>query len=291
LNSMTGFGRGESESNGLTITVELKSVNHRFLDLSIRTPRQLSALEEVVRQTLKRRFARGRVEASVYCNFADSAMKNVSINMQLVESYLSAAKTISKVTGIKNKVTMADVLRLPEVISFEKAEIDEEAIRPVLDDALAKDCDALEAARKAEGQRISEDILARIDILAGIVEQIEAREPIVIEEYRQRLRAKLEEYLADSEIDPNRFNQEILYFTDKANVTEEMVRLKSHFAQLRETLSKNSANGRSLDFIVQELNREFNTTGSKSSDLTVTNCVLSAKAEVEKIREQVQNIE
>lgn len=291
MNSMTGFGRGESESNGLTITVELKSVNHRFLDLSIRTPRQLSALEEVVRQTLKRRFARGRVEASVYCNFADSAMKNVSINMQLVESYLSAAKTISKVTGIKNKVTMADVLRLPEVISFEKAEIDEDAIRPVLDDALAKACDALEAARKAEGQRISEDILARIDILAGIVEQIEAREPIVIEEYRQRLRAKLEEYLADSEIDPNRFNQEILYFTDKANVTEEMVRLKSHFTQLRETLSKDSANGRSLDFIVQELNREFNTTGSKSSDLTVTNCVLSAKAEVEKIREQVQNIE
>ena len=291
MNSMTGFGRGESESNGLTITVELKSVNHRFLDLSIRTPRQLSALEEVVRQTLKSRFARGRVEASVYCNFADSAMKNVSINMQLVESYLSAAKTISKVTGIRSKVSMAEILRLPEVISFEKAEIDEETIRPVLEDALNKACDALAASRKAEGQRISQDILARIDILAGLVSEIEAREPIVIEEYRQRLKAKLEEYLGDTEIDQNRFNQEILYFTDKANVTEEMVRLKSHFVQLRETLSRDSANGRSLDFIVQELNREFNTTGSKSSDLTVTNCVLSAKAEVEKIREQVQNIE
>ena len=291
MNSMTGFGRGESESNGLTITVELKSVNHRFLDLSIRTPRQLSALEEVVRQTLKSRFARGRVEASVYCNFADSAMKNVSINMQLVESYLSAAKTISKVTGIRSKVSMAEILRLPEVISFEKAEIDEETIRPVLEDALNKACDALAASRKAEGQRISQDILARIDILAELVSEIEAREPIVIEEYRQRLKAKLEEYLGDTEIDQNRFNQEILYFTDKANVTEEMVRLKSHFVQLRETLSRDSANGRSLDFIVQELNREFNTTGSKSSDLTVTNCVLSAKAEVEKIREQVQNIE
>ena len=291
MNSMTGFGRGESESNGLTITVELKSVNHRFLDLSIRTPRQLSALEEVVRQTLKSRFARGRVDASVYCNFADSAMKNVSINMQLVESYLSAAKTISKVTGIRSKVSMAEILRLPEVISFEKAEIDEETIRPVLEDALNKACDALAASRKAEGQRISQDILARIDILAGLVSEIEAREPIVIEEYRQRLKAKLEEYLGDTEIDQNRFNQEILYFTDKANVTEEMVRLKSHFVQLRETLSRDSANGRSLDFIVQELNREFNTTGSKSSDLTVTNCVLSAKAEVEKIREQVQNIE
>lgn len=291
MNSMTGFGRGEASSEELTITVELKSVNHRFLDLSIRTPRQLSALEDTIRQTLKRRFARGRVEVSVYGNFAEASAKNVSIDMKLVESYLAAAKTISKVTGIKNKITMADVLRLPEVIGFEKAEIDEDTIRPVLEEALGKACDALEAARKAEGKRISEDILSRIDILAGLVEQIEAREPIVIEDYRQRLKAKLEEFLGDTEIDPIRFNQEILYFTDKANVTEEMVRLKSHFVQLRETLSGETANGRSLDFIVQELNREFNTTGSKSSDLAITNCVLAAKAEVEKIREQVQNIE
>lgn len=291
MNSMTGFGRGESESNGLTITIELKSVNHRFLDLSIRTPRQLSAMEDTIRQTLKARFARGRIEASVYCNYADSTAKNMSINMQLVESYLSAAKTISKVTGVKNKITMADLLRLPEVISFEKAEIDEEALRPILTDALTKACDALAAARKAEGVRIITDILARIDILSHYVDEIEAREPIVIDEYRQRLKTRLEEFLTDTEIDPIRFNQEILYFTDKANVTEEMVRLRSHFVQLREMLSGDTANGRGLDFIVQELNREFNTTGSKSSDLSITNYVLSAKAEVEKIREQVQNIE
>ncbi len=291
MNSMTGFGRGESESNGLTITVELKSVNHRFLDLSIRTPRQLSALEDTIRQTLKSRFARGRIEVSVYCNYADSSMRSASIDLQLVESYLSAAKTISKATGVKNKLKMSDILRLPDVIKFEKAEVEDETIKPILEDALTKACDALEAARRAEGQRIVGDIFARIDILADLVEKIETREPIVIEEYRQRLKARLEEFLADTEIDPIRFNQEILYFTDKSNVTEEMVRLKSHFTQLRETLSSDNANGRSLDFIVQELNREFNTTGSKSSDLTVTNCVLATKAEVEKIREQVQNIE
>lgn len=291
MNSMTGFGRGESESNGITVTIELKSVNHRFLDLNIRVPRQLSALEEDIRRTLKSRFARGRIEASVNCTFADTAAKSASIDMQLVEGYLSAAKTISKVTGIKNKLKMADLLALPDVIKFEKPELADNAVRPVLTDALTKACDALEAARRAEGERIVGDIFSRIDLLESLVTQIEAREPVVIEEYRQRLKTRLEEFLADTEIDPIRFNQEILYFTDKTNVTEEMVRLRSHFASLRETLSSASANGRSLDFTVQELNREFNTTGSKSSDLTVTNCVLAAKAEVEKIREQVQNIE
>lgn len=291
MNSMTGFGRAEAEEKEIKITVEMKSVNHRFLDLSIRMPRQLSALEDCVRTAVKQRFSRGRIELSVYAEMAGAPEKVVNVDLPLVKGYLKAADAIARSTGVKSKLTMNDLLRLPDVLSFEKMEFDEGLAKGVLLRALEEACAALETVRRAEGERIVADILARVDTLSALVAEIEQREPAVIEEYRTKLRARLEEFLQDTEIDQNRFNQEILYFTDKANVTEEVVRLRSHLAQLKKTLTGSEAAGRGLDFTVQELNREFNTIGSKSADLAITNAVLTAKGEVEKIREQVQNIE
>ena len=291
MDSMTGFGRGEAEENGIKITAELKSVNHRFLDLSIRMPRQLAALEDCVRAAHKKSFSRGRIEASIYADFSGVPQNGVSVNTELVKNYLEAASIISRQTGVKNKIPMSDLLRLPDVMSLEKKDIGTDELKPILTAALNAACAGLKQTRSEEGARLISDMLSRIDMLSDIVVRIAEREPVVIEEYRSKLRARLAEFLSDADIDPIRFNQEILYFADKANVTEETVRLKSHFERMKETLSGSAANGRGLDFIVQELNREFNTIGSKSSDLEITNMVITAKGEVEKIREQVQNIE
>ncbi|MBQ4061721.1 MAG: YicC family protein [Christensenellaceae bacterium] len=291
MDSMTGFGRGEAEQNNIKITAELKSVNHRFLDLSIRMPRQLSPLEDCARSLIKQNFTRGRVEISIYADFSGVPQNSVSVNTELVKNYLEASKLISKETGVKNKLLMSDLLRLPDVMCIEKKDISSDDLKPILEEALTLACQGLKSSRKAEGERLITDILDRIDILSGIVDRIVEREPIVIDEYKTKLKARLEEFLSETDIDPIRFNQEILYFADKANVTEETVRLKSHFERMKDTLGGETANGRALDFIVQEMNREFNTIGSKSSDLEITNLVITAKGEVEKIREQVQNIE
>ena len=291
MNSMTGFGRAEAEKYGHKITIELKSVNHRFLDLNIRLPRYLTFLEDELRRLLKSRLARGRVDVFVNYEATESKGKSVKLDMEIAKGYVEAASRLAAETGVDNDLTASTLLRLPEVISFDEAENDEQELREVL--TTAADCaiDKLILARRAEGERIAADILARVDTLADIRGRIAEREPLVVADYREKLRARLEEYLEGSEIDANRFEQEILYFTDKASITEELVRLNSHFVQLRQLAASEKESGRSLDFLVQELNREFNTIGSKASDTTITKAVLEAKAEVERIREQVQNIE
>lgn len=291
MNSMTGFGRGEAEKYGHKITIELKSVNHRFLDLNVRMPRFLMFLEDALRQALKERLARGRVDVFVNYEATLSKGKSVKLDMDIAKGYISAAEQLSKELGIVNDLTASMLMRMPEVIDFKDTEQDEEELKEVMLLAANEAIDKLKEARAAEGERISKDIIYRVDILSKIREQIALREPVVVELYKERLRAKLEENLDAADIDINRFNQEILYFTDKASITEELVRLKSHFEQLRKLVESDKEAGRSLDFLVQELNREFNTIGSKASDTDITKAVLDAKAEVERIREQVQNIE
>lgn len=291
MNSMTGFGRAEAEKYGHKITIELKSVNHRFLDLNMRLPRFLTFLEDELRRLLKSRLARGRVDVFVNYEVTESKGKSVKLDMEIAKGYVDAAKLLCEQTGAANDLTASTLLRLPEVITFDEAQNDEQELKEVLTTAANAAIDKLIEARRAEGERITKDILARVDTLSEIRDAISQREPLVVEDYRERLKAKLEEYLAGSEIDANRFEQEILYFTDKASITEELVRLNSHFEQLRLLAGSEKESGRSLDFLVQELNREFNTIGSKASDTTITKAVLDAKAEVERIREQVQNIE
>ena len=281
----------EAEKYGHKITIELKSVNHRFLDLNMRLPRFLTFLEDELRRLLKSRLARGRVDVFVNYEATESKGKSVKLDMEIAKGYVDAAKLLCEQTGVANDLTASTLLRLPEVITFDEAQNDEQELKEVLTTAANAAIDKLIEARRAEGERITKDILARVDTLSEIRDAISQREPLVVEDYRERLKAKLEEYLAGSEIDANRFEQEILYFTDKASITEELVRLNSHFEQLRLLAGSEKESGRSLDFLVQELNREFNTIGSKASDTTITKAVLDAKAEVERIREQVQNIE
>ena len=291
MNSMTGFGRAEKEENGHKLAVELKSVNHRFLDTNIRMPRFMLFLEDDVRTLLKKRLARGRVD--VFINYASVGDKprSVSVDKGLVQGYLQAAQEILQVADVQNDLTLTRLMSFGDVIHFEEEENDEEVLRALLLDVMDTALTALEEARRAEGERIVKDIAERGELLSGLVARIEEREPLVVEEYRERLRQRLEELLEGTEIDPNRFNTEIAYFADKCSITEELVRLKSHLTQLGETLSAKSASGRSLDFLIQEFNREFNTIGSKAQDVAITKMVLEAKCEVEKIREQVQNIE
>ena len=291
MNSMTGFGRAEIEENGMKMAVELKSVNHRFLDMNIRMPRFMLFLEDYMRRLIKESVARGRVDVFLNYTATEESGKTVKVDTGLLKGYMAAAREIENATGIQNDLSMAEVMRLSDVLIFEDQEKDEDALKSLMERTAREALRGLTEARKREGERICADLIDRIGALRRIASAIEKREPSVVEEYRKKLHDRLAEELDETEIDINRFNSEILYFADKMSITEELVRLKSHCSALEELLAGSSANGRSLDFIVQELNREFNTIGSKSADVKITKLVIDGKSEVEKIREQVQNIE
>lgn len=291
MNSMTGFGRGEAEIGGHCFTVELKSVNHRYLDMNIRTPRFLMFLEDFIRSEVKKRLARGRVD--IFVNYKDTSgsLGTMQVNLEAAKQYVKAAETILAGVTVENDLSITSLMRMEGVITFEEAEKDETVLKEALSAALTQALDNIIAARLTEGKNMAKDLLERKETLAEILAGIEQREPLVVEEYREKLRVKVEEYMAGSGIDENRFNSEILYFSDKASITEEIVRIHSHLKELEQLLNSPEATGRSMDFLVQELNREFNTIGSKASDITITKAVLTAKGEIERIREQIQNME
>ena len=295
MKSMTGFGRAEIEKNQKKMNIEMKSVNHRFLDLNFRMPRSFAALEDALRSEISARVHRGHIDVFVtYRNERQDRCTNkkIKVDMQLVKAYIEAAEQIKRQTKVKNDLCVTDLMRSPDVITFEDNVLEEDELRDLIIVATQGAVNNLVIAREKEGQRISQDIFHRIDILLGIVGKIEGKEDVVVEEYREKLQKRLSEYLKDTEIDEARFQQEVVYFADHCNITEEVVRLKSHLSEAKATLQNDQkASGRNMDFIVQEMVREFNTIGSKSSDLEITNWVLEGKSEVEKIREQVQNIE
>lgn len=288
---MTGFGRGEAEIGGHCFTVELKSVNHRYLDMNIRTPRFLMFLEDFIRSEVKKRLARGRVD--IFVNYKDTSgsLGTMQVNLEAAKQYVKAAETILAGVMVENDLSITSLMRMEGVITFEEAEKDETVLKEALSAALTQALDNIIAARLTEGKNMAKDLLERKETLAEILAGIEQREPLVVEEYREKLRVKVEEYMAGSGIDENRFNSEILYFSDKASITEEIVRIHSHLKELEQLLNSPEATGRSMDFLIQELNREFNTIGSKASDITITKAVLTAKGEIERIREQIQNME
>lgn len=291
MNSMTGFGRGEAEQGGHCITVELKSVNHRYLDMNIRTPRAFLFLEDFIRAEIKRRLARGRVDVFVNDKQSAGALGKLRVNVDAAKQYAAAAAEILGEVPVRDDLSITTLMRMEGVIAFEEEETDEAVCREVLAEALGMALDKLTSAREAEGRRMAADLLERKAVLADILEGIAVREPVVVEEYREKLRAKVEEYLGGAAVDENRFSAEILYFSDKASITEEIVRIRSHLKELEQLLSSPAATGRSMDFLIQELNREFNTIGSKASDIQITKAVLAAKGEIERIREQIQNME
>lgn len=291
MKSMTGYGKGVVSKDGRELTVELKSVNHRFLDVSMRLPRVLSCIEDTLRTTIAARLARGHVDVFVnYRNTRDDA-KTVRIDNTLLCAYVTAAKAANSVLALQDDLTLSNVLRLPDVTEIIPADEDADALIALAKDAANLALDALIEMRIAEGDRLRTALSEGVDNMDAYREEILARAPFVAEEYRKKLNDRIEAVLSDTEIDRARLATEVALFADRCCIDEELVRLKSHIAQFRAYLDASEPVGRNMDFIVQEMNRECNTIGSKANDAALTKSVLACKAEIEKLREQIQNVE
>lgn len=291
VSSMTGFGRASAAQDGREFTVELKSVNHRYLDLNFRMPRHIGFAEETLRRALTEALSRGHVE--VYVNYRNlrSDARKVEVDAALLGEYLRAAREAAKVYELKDDVQLARALSLPDVTDIVEAEEDRDAVCAVAAIAVEKAVEELKRMRALEGERLASDLCARAKTLLELGEKIAQRAPTVVEEYRQKLNERIETLLGGVEVDRARLATEVALFADRASIDEELVRLKSHLVQADLLLNGSEPAGRKLDFVVQELNREFNTIGSKANDAGISQNVILGKAEIEKIREQVQNIE
>ena len=291
LKSMTGYGRVKVENDLREITVELRSVNHRYLDLNIKVPRIYGYLEEMVSKQAQAAIARGKVDIFVSVRAKEGADIRVSPNMAVIQGYVDAIKKVSETYGLSDEATALSLLRLPDAMEQSKEEADADQLKAevsaVLDQALTE----YNAMREKEGARLVEDVTYRAGLIAQSVDFVEQRSPDCVEEYRQRIAARMTEILDGTELAQQRILQEAALYADKVNVTEEIVRLRSHLAQLETMLKSPAALGRKLDFLVQEMNRETNTIGSKANDFQIAKTVVDMKAEIEKIREQIQNLE
>lgn len=291
IKSMTGYGRAQGLSGGMNITAEIKSVNHRFFEFSARVSRVYGFLEEKLKSHLQSRIARGKVECFVMIETLETQDVAVEINHPLAAGYVQALRELCERYGLRDDLSVTSLARFPEVLSVRKLEADEEniwnAVLPVVEQAL----EAFLSMREQEGARLREDILQRAQEILKGVSFVEERSPLLAEEYHQRLRQRLEEVLKDTLVEEQRLVTEAAIFADKVAVAEETVRLRSHISQLQSFLESPEAVGRKLDFLVQELNREINTIGSKIQDVEISRRVVDMKSEVEKIREQIQNIE
>ena len=291
VKSMTGYGRARETLNGRDITIEVRSVNNRYLDCTVKMPRAYYFAEDAIKARVQKAISRGKVDVYLTIDAVAAAASVVQVNEPLAKSYLDALTGMQEHLGLSGHITALDLARFPDVLSVTKAEEDLEAVGAdicqVLDQALKNYNDM----RSVEGGRLADDISGRVSTIETVVGKVEERSPQTVAEYRARLTAKMTEVLQSTTIDESRILTEAAIFADKIAVDEETVRLRSHIAQLRDMLQSEQPVGRKLDFLIQEVNRECNTIGSKCNDLTIAQDVVDMKAEVEKIREQVQNIE
>ena len=294
IKSMTGYGRAREQRGGRDITVEVRSVNNRYLDCAVKMPRAYIFAEDAVKTRVQKAVSRGKVDVFISVDSLGAEETVVSVNEPLARAYLTALARLRELgaeQGVREGIPVTDLARLPDVLTVTKAEEDLESISAdicaVLEDALA----AFTAMRATEGRKLGEDILGRADTMEAIIARVEERSPQTVAEYREKLLARMQEVLQSAAIDEGRILTEAAIFADKVAVDEETVRLHSHLSQLRDMLRGDAPVGRKLDFLIQEVNRECNTIGSKCSDLAIARDVVDLKAEVEKIREQVQNIE
>ena len=291
VKSMTGYGKGVYEDGQLRLTVELKVVNHRFLDIAVKTPKQFNFAEDALRKTIKNGLVRGHVD--VYVNFEDNReIKNeVSADYALAEQYYELSKGIAQRTGLTNNVGVYELLKMPDVVTIKVGDMDEEELLKALDCACRQAIENLDKMRVKEGEAMKADVLAKTAEVEKLVGQIEELAPGMTAVHREKVRERVQEYLDGVAIDEEKFINEMAFYADKVAVDEELTRLNSHIAHLRAIVEKGGAIGKQLDFVVQEMNREANTTGSKCCDINVANLVVALKSEIEKIREQIQNIE
>ncbi|KAB3535240.1 YicC family protein [Alkaliphilus pronyensis] len=292
VKSMTGFGRGEAQSPQKKFIVELKSLNHRYMDTSIKMPKIFTYLEEKIRQKIKEEVKRGRVEVYVNAESLGESDVKITPDIALAQQYYTALEAISESLGIDNDLTTSVISKFPDVLKVEKVEDDEDEIWSCLEEALVMALNRLMEMRNIEGQQLYNDIIRRLDIINSMIKDIEERSPLIVNEYRQKLTDRINEILDDGfDFDDNRILMEVAVFADKSSITEEIVRFYSHIKQFKKAMGEDDSIGRKLDFLIQEMNREVNTIGSKANDLTITNIVVNIKSELEKMREQVQNIE
>ena len=291
IKSMTGYGRAVETVNGREFTVELRSVNNRYLDCTVKLPRSVSFAEDAVKQAVKQSVSRGKVDVYITIKSENSNDTQISLNTSVVEGYLSAMRRMVSEYSVGDDISVSVLSRMPEVFSVEKPEVDEEQLKADLMSVVEKAIAGYDAMRCAEGKALDADLRSRGNTILELVEQVEAGNGQTVADYRTRLENKLREVLANTSIDESRILTEAAIFADKVAVDEETVRLRSHLQQMNEMLTKGGATGRKLDFLLQEMNREANTIGSKCSDVKLARIVVDIKAELEKIREQTQNIE
>lgn len=291
IKSMTGFGRAEAVSRERKVSVELKSVNHRYLDLSIKMPRKLVFLEGAIRNLMKTYMQRGKVD--VFITYEDYTLScgTLKYNKELAGEYLAYIRQMAEEFGLENDVKAGVLSRYPDVLTMEEQSVDEDALWAVLEAPLREACEKFAQSRAREGENLKNDLIAKLDALDEKVSQVEARSPEVVDSYREKLEAKVHELLEDSQIEDSRIAAEVVLFSDKICNDEETVRLHSHIQGMKKMLEEKEGIGRKLDFMAQEMNREANTILSKSSDLIISNIAIDLKTEIEKIREQVQNVE
>lgn len=291
IKSMTGFGRAENLQENRKFTVEMKAVNHRYFDVTIKMPKKLSFFESTIRTYLKNYIQRGKVD--VFITYEDFTEENVSLKYKevIASQYLKYYRQMAETFGLKDDISVSALGRCPEVFTMEEQTVDEKEIWAVLEVALKEACENFVESRITEGERLKEDLFDKLDGMIKDVEQFENRYPQIMAEYREKLTMKVEELLGDAQMEEGRIAAEVILFADKICTDEETVRLRSHIESMREELLSGGSVGRKLDFLAQEMNREANTILSKANDLETSNRAINLKTEIEKVREQIQNIE
>ena len=288
---MTGFGRGEASDDNYKILIEIKSVNHRYCDVGIRIPRKLNGYEALLRSRIKSYASRGKID--IFMSFEDMTGKSTGIayNRETAGAYLDGIRQLSRDFSLEYDVDAVRLSRFPDVFTMEEPDLDEEAITALLDSAMSAAGEAFVESRAKEGQQLREDLLKKLERLSSLTDEIERRSPEILNEYRAKLTAKVKELLGNTQVDDTVLATELVLYADKTCVDEEIVRLRTHILHMKETLEQGGGVGRKLDFLIQEMNREANTVLSKANDIIMADYGIEIKTEIEKIREQIQNIE
>jgi uncharacterized protein (TIGR00255 family) len=292
IKSMTAYGRGEYHLGDTQFIAETRSLNNRHLDIILRIPRNYQVLEKELKDKISSRIRRGRVEVSVQIeNNGEEGPYSLELNVHLVDSYIKILHQLAEQFDLDKKIQADSLLQMKDVLLFRPEAIDMDKLRPGFHHVVEQALDSLDMMRAKEGEAIEADFVKRLDLLENYVNEVDKRAPIVVEEYRKKLKDRIDHIIEDVALDESRLAQEVAFFAEKSDITEEIVRTRSHLKQFREYLSMDDALGRRLDFLIQEINREVNTLGSKASDALISKGVVEMKAELEKLREQVQNVE
>lgn len=292
IRSMTGFGRGEHRDELHNLKIEIKAVNHRYNDITVKMPRHISYLEEKVKKIIKEEINRGKIDCYINLEYINQSPTEIKVDIELAKSYKLALEELSNELNLKDDIKLNNILNISDIIKTERKELDEDTIWNSLKEALDIALRDIMTMKTAEGESLKEDMTMRLKFIEKIILNIEKRSPVVVEEYRDKLHERIKSLLdKDVNIDEDRIAYEVVFFADKSNIDEEIVRLKSHISQFMNILEESDAIGRKLDFLIQEMNREINTIGSKANDMMISQDVVEVKAEIEKIREQVQNVE